>query len=483
MKKNIKNTLKLNKNYIVIIFCLAIILPIIILGFYNSPSADDYDYAILTHNAIKNGGNIFELIKAAHNTNIKFYNEWQGLYSSAFILSLQPGIFGENFYFLTTIIILIIAFICLFISFNILNKYYIKKEKSFVFMTSMVVLTIVILLLPSATQGLYWYNGAMNYMPWAFTNLLQICLIVDMYYSKDKKLVLLLIISSLLGFITSGGNHVTSFANILFLLYATIYLMFKKKKYYSLIPLFLSIIGFVIMYKAPGTAIRQSRFQNPSIQKAILETYRFTKVTFISWIDFKWLLTIIIITPIAILMLKNSKIKFSRQQIIISLILSYIVIFSMFCIPYYAMSDFGEPRLKNVVWITFVFLSWYNYLSIFNYIFKNKIKKINFKIENSYFIIITIIFLIFLLPGKPGEVNKYSNSYVAIGELRFGVAKDYANQMRSRIKLYNGKKKIVQVDKIRTTSILFFRDVTDNPDVWPNTSLRNYYNKTIYLKN
>ena len=88
----------------IIVLVSLFILPILIEAFYNHPTADDYWYSNLTHDVLVNGGGFLELIKAAIDTSVEYMNSWQGLYSSAFVLALQPGIFTEteNLYFITT---------------------------------------------------------------------------------------------------------------------------------------------------------------------------------------------------------------------------------------------------------------------------------------------------------------------------------------------------------------------------------------------
>ena len=79
----------------------------VILCFFSSAYLDDYSYSIETRKIVQSGNwNIVDLIKAAIKTDITFYKTWQGLYSSAFILSLQPGIFSDGKYYGSGAIIL-----------------------------------------------------------------------------------------------------------------------------------------------------------------------------------------------------------------------------------------------------------------------------------------------------------------------------------------------------------------------------------------
>ena len=101
----------IKKNYIYIILMIIISIPVFVMSFYAFPDFDDFAYSIDTYHSVLNGGNIIDIIIAAFNTSMEYMQKWQGLYTSAFLLALQPGIFGENFYFLTTFVI-VTKFIC-----------------------------------------------------------------------------------------------------------------------------------------------------------------------------------------------------------------------------------------------------------------------------------------------------------------------------------------------------------------------------------
>ena len=78
----------------------ASLVPLIVASFFNHPSADDFSYSVATHAAAQAGG-IASVIQAAFDTSMRYMQTWQGLYSSAFVLALNPAVFGEDFYALT----------------------------------------------------------------------------------------------------------------------------------------------------------------------------------------------------------------------------------------------------------------------------------------------------------------------------------------------------------------------------------------------
>ncbi|MCX4319412.1 MAG: hypothetical protein OSJ44_06670 [Lachnospiraceae bacterium] len=91
---------------------------LLLIGKYNAPSSDDWGYSIQTRAVWEDTHSVINVVKEAVNTSKHFWNNWQGLYSSAFVLALMPNIFSQNAYFITafiTIAILLLGntvFIC-----------------------------------------------------------------------------------------------------------------------------------------------------------------------------------------------------------------------------------------------------------------------------------------------------------------------------------------------------------------------------------
>ncbi len=475
--------------FTILILCLALLLPLFIISKYNRPCADDYDYSILTHEVVENHSGLstgFHLLTAAWKTDISFYNSWQGLYISAFILSLQPGIFGEKMYALTTFIVLGICYLCLLGSIYILNKHFFKKSFLFCIVFSLTLLTVLTLLLPSPVEGLFWYNGALNYMPWVFATFFNLCLLIEVGFHQNKKIrIAWILVSTVLSFLISGANHVTAFLNILILLSLTIYWLFKKRCDF-LLPLTSAIIGFGIVMVAPGTAIRQNALLRQSAFNTIFATIKHVYQLSGSWFSLTWLLSLLVITPFVLAIVEKNQQKWkniSLRQILFTLLIMIIILCGMFCVPYYAMQSFGAGRLTNVIWITFMIFSWIIYTMLWLFLTvrgylnlpKFSTSKANYSIA---FLSCLCLIALFLLPVN----GKKSNSFIACRELLNHTASRYAKEMDERIQRYNDETlEVVEVKEIESKSkLLYFSDVGYSSEEWPNTSISKYYKKKIY---
>lgn len=480
-----------NKRYelIIILICLCILLPLTVIGFYNRPAADDFGYSLFTFRAVQAGNGLFGVLKAALETDILYYNNWQGLYTSAFLLSLQPGIFGEEFYSLSFIILALYTYLPLLGAVHILNKHYFRNSFLFSLSLSLSLYTMLLMWLPDINDGMYWFNGAMNYTPWAFVNIFNLCLLLEIGKTDRKnKRIALIVFSTILAFITSGGNHVTAFANILLLLSALVFSV-SRKKFFPAFSFAAACIGFIIMYVAPGTASRQTYFESPGAVATIIRTALHVHNLAGEWFSLKWILSLFIIIPAAIEFGHKNKDRISKLKtihILLCAVYSVAVICGMFCVPYYAMKGFGMGRITNVVWITFNFLSWFicflivcrlvaaGYIDTDKIMSGKHVRKIRLAVISFGLCCMVLIF----------ENSLACWPVKAASELVHGLPQRYAQEMDARAELYNNPELTeIKVDPIVNRSeLIFHNDIGPDYLKWPNDIISAYYQKRISTK-
>ena len=74
-----------------------LLLPVLVLAVFARPSADDFIYAARTHAVVEQYGlDLPRLLRAAWDTNVYYYENWQGLYVSGFTLAFQPPSSATN---------------------------------------------------------------------------------------------------------------------------------------------------------------------------------------------------------------------------------------------------------------------------------------------------------------------------------------------------------------------------------------------------
>lgn len=83
--------------FLVIVFILALI-PVLLIGKYNYPCADDFGFSAYSHIAWEETQSIFQVVIGALKTVKERWFGWQGTFSSIFVMALQPAVFGEAGY-------------------------------------------------------------------------------------------------------------------------------------------------------------------------------------------------------------------------------------------------------------------------------------------------------------------------------------------------------------------------------------------------
>ena len=98
-----------------VLLTAVLLVPVFALAVFARPSADDYIYAARTHAVVQQYGfDLPRLLRAAWDTNAYYYENWQGLYVSGFTLAFQPAIFGNKWYGITLLCVLLPLFFCLY---------------------------------------------------------------------------------------------------------------------------------------------------------------------------------------------------------------------------------------------------------------------------------------------------------------------------------------------------------------------------------
>ena len=144
-----------------------LLVPVFALAVFARPSADDYIYAARTHAVIQQYGfDLPRLLKAAWDTNVYYYQNWQGLYVSGFTLAFQPAIFGNRVYGITLLCVLLPLFFCLYGLARCVVLRLSAAQKRLPWALALLLTFAFIEGMPAPVEGLYWFNGAMNYLPY-----------------------------------------------------------------------------------------------------------------------------------------------------------------------------------------------------------------------------------------------------------------------------------------------------------------------------
>ena len=190
--------------FFIIIFA---VIPLYLISGYTHPCVDDYSYGRHTAQVWQETGSLEQVFLKAIEKTRDSYQNWQGTFSSIFLMRLQPAIFGEQYYFLTTIILLTVFIVCSILFYMV---FFSKLFHASFFQG----LIISILLSLGAVEftyvisdSFYWYNGGITYTFFYSMEAFLFALLIFFYCAKKRWIKIILgIVSIILAFFLCGGG-------------------------------------------------------------------------------------------------------------------------------------------------------------------------------------------------------------------------------------------------------------------------------------
>ena len=349
------------------------LIPIILLGFFCTPGADDYGCGAFVHLAWKETHSLFAVIGAIFRQASHFYNMWQGTFGSSVLMSLSPAFFNIHLSFLVPVLLLLLCIGSTLLLMTEVLGHYLKCKKTPAATALLFLLMALFQVLQSPRDGIYWYNGAIHYIGMQSLFFFSLFLTAKLLQAQ-KMYVKIIVIPVLSAFclLTGGANLVTALQAVI--VYTVILLsgvFFKKKETMRLLfPSVFLYTGFLLNVVAPGNHIREKSFSSLNPIAAIVKSFLAAGNYLIEWINPLILLTFILILPLLWHMVKESSYRFRYPLLPFS---GSICLYSaMFTPSLYATGSVGADRQLNMIQWTLYLLLFLNLTYLLGYIAKNK---------------------------------------------------------------------------------------------------------------
>ena len=165
---------KIHSQLIMFLVLSISIIPFVLISFYSRPCSDDYNYSINMIRMVETGNsNVFTVIKTGIETDVEFYNTWNGLYISGFLQAMQPGAYlGEQNYYVGTIVLMLLMFFGIY--YFVKTLFEIFGVNFNVLLSSLILFSFFIHGMISTVQGLYWFCGAYDYIPFLILTMVNV---------------------------------------------------------------------------------------------------------------------------------------------------------------------------------------------------------------------------------------------------------------------------------------------------------------------
>ncbi|MBO4456810.1 MAG: hypothetical protein J5802_03755 [Butyrivibrio sp.] len=487
------------------------VIPMLIMAFYDFPSADDFSMPNWPHRCFAETGNVFLTVVQAFAKVGYIYQVDEGYFFSALLTTLSPAAYGEQFYFLGPVFVLgMLTFgVCYF--YNALFVKVFKADKHLTNTTAMITLIMLTQFIKDSdvrVEAIYWYSGAINYtftfgMAFFWLGLLIRCV----YDEDEKKRRRMFIWACIWGVCMGGANFMTALEiAICSILLIVIIILSKKgiitlygaddrmKKSFNLLiyPAVLDLIGFGILLIAPGNWVRsdQTTAHLGPVASVLRSLYSTFDVIINKMMRWESLLFFLLFVPIFWKMGKNIKYRF-RHPFVFT-VFAYAMISSNFTPLYFGTGDFESGRVRALAWMEFVILAALNifYVTVWirQYLEENKGLKSDdaeerFSNASSAFIMTLLLLFAYgsILCVKP-DYHYYSTTS-CLYDLATGTAAGYKAENDERLKILHDPsvKTAVLQEHAYKPQILFHSDIS--ADDWAYHFTCDYYNKDEIVMN
>lgn len=485
MRKKIQSWLTFKHlSILLLVLYLVSLIPMLWIGIYNYPTADDYSIGSNSHQAWVASHSLFQVLYHGILRAIEDWKIWMGYFTSNFLMAIPPSVFGERFYALTTAIMVgAISLSTAYLLHQILVRV-LGADKYITRCITWLMLLFTMQCMVGRVEAFYWYCGAANYMLthamaiWFYGRLISLTL------KKERKKLLSGMLTAFLGFLVGGGNQMTALNAAIILAAAIVWIGLKKSwkaNLAVLLPMLAFYVGFILNIAAPGNWVRAEGASGMNPIKAVFISLLYSLEYCLSdWTDWTVLVMFLLLIPLFWRAVDGTDFSFPYPLIVV--LFSYGLVSAMMTPPLFAVGNLGAARLQAVTFTMYMLLA----ILCEGYVigwFKKRYWESRSLVEGGQMPWETIVYIggcaVFLLFGGALTVISephYYTSTSALTDLANGSAKEYGKALEERSILYNSGEKDIVVEPLPTQPVLlYFSDITTDEKDWQNRGLCRYY--------
>lgn len=426
------------------------LIPLLRLALYAVPWYDDYMYGLYMKRAVESGGGLLDMIRAACESARVEWHAWQGTFSSIFLMTFMPAAWGEQYYFIGPVFLILLLVLGVFALVQVLARDVCGFDRVSVLSMQAAVSAMVLMFIYTAQEGFYWYNGGVHYVGMHSFLLILIAMAVKLLKTEKRVLSVFLVPgTALLALLPAGSNYVTALQGLLaLLLVAGVGALVRNRRTFLLIPSLLVYgVGFFKNVTAPGNDKRMGFFTDwgygpvESVLRSFWEA-------FLHLGKFSGLITIVVLVLFAPMIwraVKKSRFSFPVPALVLAA--SVCLYASGFTPSLFSLGHAGMSRALNSVKITYQLLLVINEVYWMGYLCR-RLEKKGRKVPEGlcvwwfYPIVGAVMLLIF--SSASNQAGNYS-AYGAYYYVHTGEAYNFYHEYLERVEKLKGDEPNVEV--------------------------------------
>lgn len=279
-------------SYLLIVIYALSLIPVLVIGKYDYPSADDFSMGLGTRLVYEATGSLLAVAGKILSETVRYYRTWIGYFTSCLFTTVSPATFGEAWYALTPAVILLALHVGVAVFFYALMEKALGMNRYVRRCMTVLALFLMVQRMPEGSlrvEAFYWYSGAGNYTLTFSAGLLYLAFyVLSVCGVRRKNRSLFLILACIMGFLAGGGNYLSALSFAVVSVLFAIYLVNMKIRQGEnsrmgrlcvigcLLPAAFYLCGFAVSCLSPGNRIRGGEAEGYGALKSILLSLYYT---------------------------------------------------------------------------------------------------------------------------------------------------------------------------------------------------------------
>ena len=529
-------------SYLLIVIYALSLIPVLVIGKYDYPSADDFSMGLGTRLVYEATGSLLAVAGKILSETVRYYRTWIGYFTSCLFTTVSPATFGETWYALTPAVILLALHVGVAVFFYALMEKALGMNRYVRRCMTVLALFLMVQRMPEGSlrvEAFYWYSGAGNYTLTFSAGLLYLAFyVLSVCGVRSKNRSLFLVLACIMGFLAGGGNYLSALSFAVVSVLFVVYLV--KRKIGRLLPAAFYLCGFAVSCLSPGNRIRGGEAEGYGALKSILLSLYYTlSYPLNQWMN--WAVLLILALAGVIFWMGFAEIEFSganakaggaaasekagetvrgaaapekagsgAQAVQLhftapfpAAVLAYGIVSCVVTPALYAQGNMDAGRIQSTFWLhavlVLLLLEWYLVGGLYRRFSKEQNASAVSCLQNAsaasclrnasavsclrngaggFVRAILLFFIVFSLLAVKGNPDFYTGTS-AVSELLDGSAAQYGRENEERLRILKNPREQDAVLPRYTVqpNLLYFEDVSEDPDDWINQKMSEYYGK------
>ncbi len=467
--------------------------PLLAIARYAFPSCDDFSYTNVLYQSIQQNLSFAEICRNAWAQAMMFYHYWQGRYVDDIVSAFAIGVAVPKYYAVSVCLVQVI----LISGVIALGREVLQKRLGWnpqiVWSVILICVSWMLLYLPYAAEGFYWYVGATGYtmtfgwMLWMLTGLLA----VDrMTHGAGR--ICAAIGTMIVTVLVAGSNYATGIlAAELLVIWVVLQLIGRfggtqmnrssinlsrigRSWLFALLVLIEYVVAFGFNALSAGNHARMNNVDGLAPLDSIMASLQRGGAFLIEWMHLPVLIFLVMMVLLSWQSLAAMKYRFRMPLLIMAV--SYGLMSSIMTPSYFASATWGPGRLINIVYLSYVLLLTFNVLYVTGWVLHIGARRSD-AVGRKETIGIVLIGMILLVGGLKYYGLQSTNSTSAALSMLKGEAQQYRLENETRWTTYEAGagEDVVVPDFSVKPYVLYHDDITVDADDWRNGAVKDFF--------